>query len=152
MKISRVTQWWALSIGEKQALFAASLLLPAFWLALRLLGLQRCRAFLLKSVPLPFENSTSFTASQSLGHLVNLAARHSIFPVTCLTRSLLLEWMLRRRRQPALLHIGVRKQAASLEAHAWVECAGVPVNDAANVASLFLPLLASLASSTHQQP
>jgi hypothetical protein len=45
--------------------------------------------------------------------------------VTCLTRSLTLQAMLRRRGRPALLRIGVAKPSGEpLEAHAWVELEG----------------------------
>jgi hypothetical protein len=43
---------------------------------------------------------------------------------TCLTQALALRTLLGILGQPALLKIGVRKNAGSLEAHAWVESQG----------------------------
>ena len=52
------------------------------------------------------------------------AARHLPFQPNCLEQSLALWWLLRRRGIPADLRIGVRKDAANFEAHAWVEAGG----------------------------
>ena len=44
---------------------------------------------------------------------------------SCLTQALALRLMLERRRVPATLRIGVaRTPESSVEAHAWLECAG----------------------------
>ncbi len=76
---------------------------------------------------------------QKLGELVNTAARHVPFPATCLTRSLLLVWLLNRRGVSSDLRIGVRLTQGVLEAHAWVECGGIPVNDRVEVIRQFEP-------------
>jgi hypothetical protein len=41
---------------------------------------------------------------------------------SCLRRSLVLTALLRQRRRPAVLCVGVRKDGPNLRAHAWVEC------------------------------
>jgi len=46
-------------------------------------------------------------------------------PATCLRRSVVLYGLLERRRVPARVCFGVAKSGAALDAHAWVECAGV---------------------------
>ncbi|MBK7991648.1 MAG: lasso peptide biosynthesis B2 protein [Comamonadaceae bacterium] len=74
---------------------------------------------------------------QALGELVNIAARHTLGPRTCLTRSLLLGWLLRRRGVASDLRIGVRLTNGVLDAHAWVECDGIPVNDRPDVGAQF---------------
>jgi len=84
--------------------------------------------------------------------MVNLAARHSPFPATCLTRSLLLQWLLLRRGVASQLRIGVRLHSKSLQAHAWVECDGVPVNDSVDIASQFAPFAASLPAAAFMTP
>lgn len=76
-------------------------------------------------------------AMQSLAEAVNIAARHTPFPATCLTRSLLLDWLLQRRGVTSDLRIGVRLTEGALDAHAWVEYKGIPVNDLPYVASQF---------------
>jgi hypothetical protein len=55
-----------------------------------------------------------------------VASACGLFPLrpTCLTRSLALVYLLRRRGLPAELRIGVRKTGEAFGAHAWVECQG----------------------------
>ena len=74
-----------------------------------------------------------------LGTLVNTAARHALGPATCLTRSLLLRWLLHRRGAQTDLRIGVKLDQGRLDAHAWVEAGGIPLNDSPDVAERFAP-------------
>ena len=80
---------------------------------------------------------------------VGRAARHSLFPVTCLTRSLVLKLLLRRRGVHAQLRIGTRILSGKLEAHAWIEHEGLVINDTPEVidgfAAFASPLLARAA-------
>jgi len=68
-----------------------------------------------------------------LRRIVDIAARHSLAPTTCLTRSLVLGWFLRRRGIDAQLRIGVRLVGRELFAHAWLELCGVPLNEQQDV-------------------
>ena len=43
----------------------------------------------------------------------------------CLARSLVTEALLRRHGHAARLRLGVRRGVSGIEAHAWVECAGL---------------------------
>src|SRR5688500_12244795 len=61
-----------------------------------------------------------------LATLVTAAARHHLRPMTCLPRALALHTLLRRNGIQTDLRIGVRREAGSLQAHAWVEHAGAP--------------------------
>ena len=74
-----------------------------------------------------------------LGYLVNSAAHHVLPAGNCLTRSLYLQWLLRRRGVPTDLRIGVQLADGRLLAHAWVEYAGTPLNDAPDVALRYAP-------------
>ena len=47
------------------------------------------------------------------------------FPATCLRRSVVLHGLLERRGVPSRVCFGVAKNGVVLDAHAWVECAGV---------------------------
>ena len=134
---ARLAQFRVLSAMQKRTLLAAWLWLPLFWLGLRMLGLPRFQAWLLKA---PAQSALALTlpAIHALGEAVNIAARHTPFPATCLTRSLLLGWLLQRRGMQSQLRIGVRLTQGALDAHAWVECAGVPVNDRPDVVSRFV--------------
>jgi hypothetical protein len=71
------------------------------------------------------------------GALVNAAAHRILGPDNCLTRSLYLWWLLRRRGVRCELRIGVRMVDGALEAHAWVEHDGIPVNDRDDVGETF---------------
>ena len=133
---ARLVQFHNLNALQKRTLLAAWLWLPLFWLGLRVLGLPRFQAWLLKA---PARSALSLTLPvvRALGDAVNIAARHTPFPVTCLTRSILLGWLLHRRGVASDLRIGVLFTQGMLEAHAWVECEGVPVNDSPDVNAQF---------------
>ena len=79
--------------------------------------------------PLPAGAPLSQPEAAALGVAVNRAANHVLGPATCLTRSLLLRWLLRRYGTPSDLRIGVRFEEGELAAHAWVEKDGIPLND-----------------------
>ena len=133
---ARLLQFHNLNAMQKRTLLAAWLWLPLFWLGLRVLGLPRFQDRLLKA---PARSALSLTLPvvRVLGDAVNIAARHTPFPVTCLTRSLLLVWLLHRRGVASDLRIGVRLTQGMFDAHAWVECEGVPVNDRPDVNAQF---------------
>ena len=127
--ISRyLSTYRALSGRERKVLLASLVLLPFFWLYLRLAGLQRFQTWLDRS-PIARRAPLSLTEAAALGVAVNRAANHILGPASCLTRSLLLHWLLRRFGTASDLRIGVRFEQGKLAAHAWVEKDGIPVND-----------------------
>jgi len=126
----------ALSGADQGTLLAAAFWMPLFWLGLRVLGLPRFQARLQRRT-VKREVAMSLPDIKALGELVNIAARHTLGPRTCLTRSLLLGWLLRRRGVTSNLRIGVRLTHGVLDAHAWVECDGIPVNDQPDVGTQF---------------
>ena len=137
----RWAQFSALSPAQRRALVVAWALLPLCWLGLRFMGLARLQAWLQRR-PLAARPRTPGALAdpadlRALGEAVNIAARHTPFPATCLTRSLLLGWLLRRRGVASDLRIGVRLTQGVLDAHAWVECGCVPVNDRPDIATQF---------------
>lgn len=133
---SKLNRLWLLSTQERRTLFTAAAWMPVFWLGLRVWGLAHFQARLqrlgsVRPIPMDIEDI------QALGRLVNIAARHTLGRGNCLTRSLLLGWLLRRRGVRGDLRIGVQLVDGSLRAHAWVECDGVPVNDQPDVGARF---------------
>ena len=60
--------------------------------------------------------------------LVGVAGRH-VVPVPCLTRAIALARILGERGVKADVRLGVRRIDGRLDAHAWVELDGRPVND-----------------------
>jgi len=64
-----------------------------------------------------------------LDRLVRIAARRHLYPMTCLRRSLVLQWLLGRAGIPVELKLGVRREAQGISAHAWIEYRGEPVGE-----------------------
>lgn len=124
---------------EQRLIFVAVACLPVFWVGLYVFGLPRFQVWLQRLSPMRMKKHPYLSQIQAWGEAVNIGARLTPFPATCLTRSLLLGWLLQRRGVPSDLRIGVRLKEGTLDAHAWVECDGVPVNDRPNVASQFAP-------------
>jgi hypothetical protein len=129
----RLEQLRALAPWEQRLLARLVLLLPAIGAALRLLGFKRTRDLLARLVPTPADQDRLAGAStadeaQRIARLVAIAAHHGLYRATCLRQSLALWWLLRRRGIPAELRIGVRKDSGDLQAHAWVEHAGAPLD------------------------
>lgn len=133
---SRLARWHELSAAQRRALLQAWLLLPIFWLGLRAMGLARLQARLAGKAGVE-QFPLSLPEAKAIGEAVNIAARHTPFRVTCLSRSLVLDWLLRRRGVASDLRIGVRLVGGALDAHAWVEFEGMPVNDRTDIAQTF---------------
>ena len=132
----KLAKFNALSWPERRTLLAAMAWLPLFWLGLHVLELRRFQAWLQRD-NLPRVSNLPLDEIVRIGTLVNIAASQAPIPATCLTRSLLLGWMLRRRGVASQLRIGVRMNQGILDAHAWVEYAGIPINDRSDVGEQF---------------
>ena len=75
-----------------------------------------------------------------LAWCVDAAANNHLFPMQCLERSLTRQRMLRKRGVEAELKIGLQKQDTGIEAHAWLELTGKPLNEPEAIGERFLPL------------
>ncbi len=118
-------------------------LLLAVDLGLRVLPLRRVQALLSlrhKDARYPYPAELS-AVTQHLWRLVDIAARHHLYRMTCLRRSVVLQWLLRRRGIPADLRIGVRKESEVLRAHAWLEVQAKPIGDPETIAACYAPLV-----------
>ncbi|HSL81210.1 MAG TPA: lasso peptide biosynthesis B2 protein, partial [Thermoanaerobaculia bacterium] len=78
--------------------------------------------------------------AERIAWLVAAAARHHLYPVKCLTRSLVLWRLLALRGLPGELRIGVRPGGGDLRAHAWVELRGRVLAEPEGVDERFAPL------------
>jgi hypothetical protein len=78
--------------------------------------------------------------------MVRAAARYGIGQPNCLKVSLALWWLLARQGIASDLRVGVRKDGEKLEAHAWVECGGVALNEPESPHQHFAAFGAALAS------
>lgn len=135
--ISRyISTYRALSGREQKVLLASLVLLPLFKLGLRLAGLKRFQSWLDRS-PVARRVPLSHGEASALGVAVNRAANHVFGLANCLTRSLLLRWLLRRFGTASDLRIGVRMEGRELLAHAWVEIDGIPLNDRPEVVARY---------------
>lgn len=145
---SGATLWPGHVQSDRQLLALALAALPAWWFALRVLGLRRCLAWLdahrRGTHATHVAPGSALARARHLGLIVDVASAYAPGPVSCLSRSLLLLWMLGREGVTAELRIGVRKTGGALAAHAWVEASGVPVNDARDVARAFVPFAEGL--------
>lgn len=112
-------------------------------LGLRVLPFQRLQAWLgLRKPPavpaLPPEQARDLAVQ--LHRQVARAARHHLYPMTCLRRSLVLQSLLAQRNIVADLRFGVSKQGAQLQAHAWLEVAGQAIGEPEALTGKFLSL------------
>jgi hypothetical protein len=76
-----------------------------------------------------------------LTRLADIGARVIRADGPCLLRSLLLFWLLKVRRQPAELVIGVSKEASALNSHAWIESEGKVIGDSVAMTESFATLV-----------
>lgn len=155
----RLTRFLQLQRAEQWILIQCVLLLPLVAGLLRTIGLARCWALLQRAGPHPLTPSPHpLTPSPRCGEgepqlrggqgvrklagtvrMVEVAARHLPWRPTCLPRSLVLWFLLRRQGVAAELRIGVQKRRQHLEAHAWVEVDHRVVNDAPDIAAEYQP-------------
>ena len=69
--------------------------------------------------------------------IVQLASRFNFFWASCLRRSLVLWFLLRRQGIESQLRIGVKREEGQFAAHAWVEWNNIPLNDSVTVRQEF---------------
>ena len=132
----------ALPMAERLAFLQAWSWIWASLLGLRVLGFSRA----LRLWPGPPRRAAAEIPRAA--RWVRVAARYAPGADTCLVRSLALLAVLRRHGMAAELRLGVAVSHPKLDAHAWVEVDGVPVNDSADVASRYAPFTGSLLRST----
>lgn len=79
-----------------------------------------------------------------LQRVVQMASVYGVTEGTCLSRSLTLLDLMEREQLPGVLRIGVHAPRAALEAHAWVECGGVVLNDVRAAVERYSPFEAEV--------
>ena len=110
----------------------AAVLLPVISLSLRIRGFratQQSLSFFSKVDKRLPESVTDGVRVRLAVRMVNAAVRHGWGRPTCLEKSLALWWLLRRHGVASSVRIGARAAGGKLEAHAWVECEGVALNE-----------------------
>ncbi|CAM3978560.1 lasso peptide biosynthesis B2 protein [Smaragdicoccus niigatensis] len=109
----------------------AAVILPAIAILLRVVGLRRTRKVL--RLDGASESGDVPEAVRRSAAAVATVVRHSPSTVRCLPRSLAVAYLSRRRGHHLDIVIGIAPGTGDLAAHAWVEFAGIPVNDTADV-------------------
>ncbi len=130
--------------------FQSWFLLPGVDWGLRLFSFRRVQDWALGGKRQAFAHSpengsagleaSSLETARRVARQVGRAARNHLYPMSCLRRSLVLQHLLRRREIAAALRIGVRREDGMLQAHAWVEVGGVPIDEPEGIAAAFPPL------------
>jgi hypothetical protein len=133
MAVSRkLRNFWELPPPDRRLFLEAAFALPSIALALRLVRMNALfdhLGGLADRWAQPMEAEDTSIAIRRTQRLLALAAWRGAYRGNCLSRSATLWWLLRRQGIPSALRIGVRKEDGALDAHAWVECDGVAIND-----------------------
>jgi len=140
--MGKAKQILGLTWAERRWLVEAWILLLGFRVALRTRSFPAVERW--ARVPIDAEAAKQKNLQSDwprLAWCVDAAANNHLFPMQCLERSLTRQRMLRKRGLDAELKIGVQKQGAELEAHAWLELTGKPLNEPEAIGERFLPLL-----------
>jgi hypothetical protein len=129
MPVQRLAE---LTAREWLWLLQSLLLLPLAWLCIRLFGWQRTMTRfgrLAGDTPVVAGGSLDAKLAVAAARIVRVAATFGPSRVSCLPRAVVLWTLLRRHGQAAVVRLGVRKGAAGVDAHAWVEVDGLSLDD-----------------------
>jgi hypothetical protein len=106
-------------------------LLPLLSVSLRVRGFGGTQASLQRFLPSANQKTNSVREADAAltVRMVRAAVHHGIGSPSCLEESLALWWLLGRQGIVSQLRIGIRKENAKFEAHAWVEFEGAALNE-----------------------
>ena len=138
---SALRRFWRLPGSERSIVLQSAFWLTTTWFALRLIGFRRWSGFLERSsaVVNATANPSQLAEARNITRLLSAAASHIFVRTNCLEQAMALSCVLRRRGIPAQLRFGARKDSSRLEAHAWVEHLGIPLNEDRGEHLHFLP-------------
>jgi hypothetical protein len=130
-----------LTFQEMGLLAHALVIVPLISFGLRVLGFKRLKGLLQRQN----RNEAQVTGQPldtmyQIARMTNVVGGRLPLPATCLQRSVALWWMLNQRGIDSAIVIGVHKDDRKLHAHAWVEYAGIVLNDRPEVRSEFTVL------------
>lgn len=133
----RLGRLQSLDGAQWHVLLASLALLPMIQIALRLLGFTRTVRFLgARSACAP--STASVSVARAAAEAMSLVAGRSVIGARCLGRSIGLWFLLRRQGIDAELVLGTELPVGGpLQAHAWVEVDGEPMNDTPDVRERF---------------
>lgn len=104
------------------------LMIPLVSISIKLLGIKRtCHLMAYFGKPKSAGLEDSLSNVKCLLKALRQGVEQTFWKGNCLSRSLVLYWMLKRRGISAEFYIGVKTQP-EFKAHAWVEHKGAPLN------------------------
>lgn len=134
----------------------AVFLLPRVAISLGIRGFGKTRDVLQQKLRLshqpPESDERASETVQLTCRMVTAAARRGAFRPTCLVESLALWFLLKQQGVDSTLRIGVRKVSRKFEAHAWVEYAGVALNQGEEGHNHYSAFEAPLAGAPGERP
>ena len=138
---SALRRFWQLPGSERSIVLQSALWLIATWFALRLIGFRRWSGFLERRSAAVHAtgNRSQLAEARNITRLLCAAASHLFVRSNCLEQAMALSYVLRRHGIPAELCFGARRDSPRLEAHAWVEHLGAPLNEDRGEHLHFLP-------------
>ena len=142
----RWERWQTLPSKERNLLMAMLLALPAVSASLRIFGFARTRGWMERTSRTDTRRhamQSEVADAERLAVLAAIAGRHGPIRATCLRQSLLVFWMLRRRRLAPELKLGARRTGSLPDMHAWVELDGTPLGQDRLTHVAFAPLQAT---------
>lgn len=127
----RLRRFRKLEPEARRIFLRAAILLPLFALSLRVRGFGSTQASLQRFLTAANQKTNTDQEARAAltARMVRAAVHHGLGRPSCLEESLALWWLLGRRGIASQLRIGIRKENAQLEAHAWVEFEGVALNE-----------------------
>ena len=142
-----IIRFITLPFRDKRMLVNAAVRLMLVAAMLRLLGFRRACSVIggmeTRGHVKGEELQLTINAAYQANRMLLVASRHLPIETNCLSRSMTLCWLLRASHVPCKLCFGAKREGAHLKAHAWVEVAGIVVNDRPDVASAY-PSFAAL--------
>jgi hypothetical protein len=137
----QVKYFFGLRGSDRWMLIQALILLPATALGIRVAGFGRCYKGLGRLAPraratTPGSEHAALVIRRAL-EVMDVAEHRGLSGGTCLSRSLVLWWLLRRKGIETDLRIGARSLNGAVDAHAWLEHEGRPINDTEGVAQRY---------------
>lgn len=127
------------SLSDWTLFFQAWVLLLGVDLALRLLPFPRVRDA--AAGALRTNETGKEIDARRIQRMVHTAAWNHLYPMRCLRKALVLQWLLGRRGVETHLRFGVNRDEGDLNAHAWLERDGQPVGERWEIVEHFAPLV-----------
>lgn len=124
--MDRLVKLWRLSGAERQLLIESWWRLVVAAVAVRALPFPWVAA---RAARLPAATRRRRNVDvDCAARLIAVAGNHHPLAVRCLERALALQWLLARRGLATELKIGVLRHRGPLQAHAWLEFGGKPLD------------------------